>query len=67
MAKKKRQQPKTINEDEEIESLNALSKLKHLIKALRPPSYINKMSFRALPLSDATLAAWDRPRSRFPR
>jgi ATP-dependent RNA helicase DDX10/DBP4 len=53
MPKKKRHQPKTINEDEEIESLNALIQAKSPNRGFAPPLH-QQMSFWALPLSDAT-------------
>ena len=54
MAKKKRQQPKTINEDEEIESLNALIQAEAPNRVFVTPLH-QQMSFQALPLLDTTL------------
>jgi hypothetical protein len=54
LPKKKRHQPKTINEDEEIESLNALIQAEAPNQGFVPPLH-QQMSFRALPLSDVTL------------
>jgi hypothetical protein len=57
MPKKKRHQPKTINEDKEIESLkNALIQDEAPNQGFAP-SLHQQMSFRALPLSDATLTS----------
>jgi hypothetical protein len=54
MPKKKRHQPKTINKDKEIESLNALIQAEAPNRGFAPPLH-QQMSFRALPLSDGTL------------
>lgn len=64
MAKTKRHQPKINNDDEEIELLNARIEAESPNRGFAPPLH-QQVSFRALPLSNATLTGLEQAKKPF--